>query len=495
MKILKITGLSFFSFLLFILLIVFSVVFMANGTALNPKFITSEIDSIDVSSIAVDMMEDDEFGEDIDIPEELKTALYDTIGETEPVIKATLNEAIISVGNYLRGKTDEPELAQVLSNTFLNSEFLADVLAEVDIPVVVEAALENDNIDEELMTSLLNTVSEIEPELKEQVAAAAGPVFDYVLSETDSIDLKQTLRDTLLSTDFTTSLIDNLDISPLTSEFIEDNINNIIPVDLGFITEELDAAIATMEPTLKQALSDNADDILDYLLGETSTLSVAVSLEPVRDALEDALKQTVLDNLPPEWAGLSQGEIDQRVDDFLADAMDVIPDTFDFDEELLGSELPEDIADTLAEAEDALTDVREEVQGNLAEVEDTLEEARGYLGWGITGYWILMAVIIVLILAIIAIYHQVKGASLHLGIMFLVVGIIECVAVFVGRGVASRLIAAELETPAAIQHLPDLLITDVTGSLAALSIGLIVLGVILIAASIIYPRLRPSEAS
>ena len=102
MQALKITGLSFLSFLLFILLIVFSVVFMANGTALNPKFITREIDSIDVSSIAIDMMEDDEFGEDIDIPEELKTALYDTIEETEPVIKAALNEAIISVGNYLR---------------------------------------------------------------------------------------------------------------------------------------------------------------------------------------------------------------------------------------------------------------------------------------------------------------------------------------------------------------------------------------------------------
>ncbi len=493
MQAIKITGLSFLSSLLFLLLIIFSIVFTVNGTALNPKFITKELDSINVSSIAIDLMEDEEFGEDQDIPEELKTALYDTIEEAEPVIKAELNEAILSVGNYMRGKTDEPELLQMASDTFLNEEFLTDLLAAVDVAVVVEATLEHDNIDEDLLNSLLDTVSEIEPELKEQVVAASDAIFDYVLAETDSIDLKQTLRDTLLSTDFTTSLVDNLDISPITSEIIEDEISGIVPVDLDFITDELDDVVAVIEPALKEALYDNTDDILDYLLGDTYTLDVAISLEPLRDDLKDALRQTVLDNLPQEWEGLSQGEIDQRVDDFLTDAMDAIPETIELDEELFGTELPEDINDTLTEVEDTLTEIREEIDEQVSEIEDNLEEYRGYLGWFITGYWLLIVVILVLILAIIAIYHQVKGASLHIGIMFLIVGIIECVAVFVGRGIASRLIAEQEDIPAAIQHLPDMLITDVTSPLAALSIGLIVLGIVLIAASILYPGLRPAE--
>jgi hypothetical protein len=492
MQALKITGLSFLSFTLFILLIVFSIAFLANGTALNPKFITREIDSIDVSATAIEFMEE-EFEDDTNIPEELKTALYDTIEVTEPVIKAELNEAILSVGNYLRGKTDEPELLQVLSGTFLNEDFLASLLAEVDIPVVVEASLENDEIDEELLNSLIDTVSEIEPELKEQVAAASGTVFDYVLAKTESIDLKQTLRDTLLSTDFTTLLVDNLDISPIASEIIEEEISGIVPMDLDFITDELDDVVAIIEPTLKQALSDNTDEILDYLLGDTPGISVEVPLELVRDDLEDALRQTVLDNLPSEWEGLSQSEIDQRVDDFVTDAMDAIPDTFELDEELLGPELPEQVTNGLTEAEETLTDARDEIQEQLSDAEDALEEARGYLGWFITGYWILLTVIVLFILAIIAIYHQVKGASLHLGIMFLVVGIIECVAVFVGRGIASRLIAEKVDMAAAVQHLPDELIAAGTGPLAALSIGLIVLGVILIAAAVIYPRLRPAD--
>jgi hypothetical protein len=493
MQALRISGLAFLSFLLFILLIIFSITFMVNGTVANPKFITEEVDSIDVSSIAIELMEE-ELEDDPDVPDELKTALYDTIEETEPVIKAALNETILSVGDYLRGKTDEPELVQVISDTVLNEEFLTDLLAEVDIPAVVEASLENDDIDmdEEFVTSLIDTVTGLEPELKEQVAAASGPVFDYVLAETDSIDLQQTLRDTLLSTEFTTSLIDNLDISPIAYEFIEDNISDIIPLELSFITDELDDTIATIEPTLKEALSDNTDEILDYLLGETTTLSVTVPLEPLRDDLEDALEQTVIDNLPSVWEGLSQEEIEQRVDDFLSDAMDAIPDTIDVGEDLLGPEFPEEVADTLTDAEQTLTDVRGEIQEHISDIEDTLEEIRGYIGWFIMGYWILIAVVVVLILAVIAIYHQVRGASLHLGIMFLVLGIIECVTVFVGRGIASRIIS-EQDIPAAVQHLPDELITAVTSPIAAFSIGLIVLGVILIATAIIYPRLRPAS--
>jgi len=497
MKALKITGLIFVSFLLLLLLIIFSVAFMANGTALNPKFITRAIDQIEVSSIAEDLIEDEEFGEDLDIPEELKEALYDTIEDMEPVIKSALNEAIVSAGNYLRGKTDELELTQVLSDTFLNEDFVADLLAAVDIPAVVEVFLDTDemDMDEEFLNSLIDTIAEVEQELKDQMVVACDPIFNYILAESNSIDLAQTLRDTLLSTGFITSLIDNLDISLIASALVEDFIQDIIPAELDFITDELDNFVAVMEPTLKQALRDNTDEILDYLMGGITVVSVVISLEPVQDDLEETLRQIVLDNIPPEWQGLPQGEIDQHVDDFVNDAMDAIPDTIDFGEELFTPELSEEVSNALTEAEEALTDARDsirDIQSDIENAEET-QNARKYIGWGITGYWGLIALIVVLILAIIAIYRQVKGASLHLGIMFLVIGVIECVAVFVGRGIGTRVIAEQADIPAAVQHLPDQLIADVTGPLAALSIGLIVLGVILIAASIIYPRLRPSE--
>jgi hypothetical protein len=53
MQALKIIGLTFLSFIIFISLVVFSIAFMANGTVLTPKFITRELDSIDVSASAL----------------------------------------------------------------------------------------------------------------------------------------------------------------------------------------------------------------------------------------------------------------------------------------------------------------------------------------------------------------------------------------------------------------------------------------------------------
>ena len=494
MQAIKITGLAFLSFLLFLSLIIFSIAFMVNGTALNPKFITKEIDSIDVSSIAIEFVEE-EFEDDADFSEELKTALYDTIEETEPVIKAALNEAILSVGNYLRGKTDEPELARVLSDAFLNSEFVADLLAEVDISALVETSVDTDEMSEELVIAVIDTISEIEPELKEQVAAASDSIFDYLLAETDDLDLVQTLRSTLLSTDFTTTLIDKLDISSLALEFLEEHITDIIPGDMDFIIDELDDTIATLEPSIKQAISDNIDGILDYLLGETSSLSIVISLELVRDDLEATLRQAFLDNIPPWWEDWLQAEIDNRLEEFLADAMDMTPENFEFDEELLGSEISEQVTDGLGEAEDALAEARDGIHDGLLEAEDRLDEARDYLGWFITGYWGLIAVIVVLILAIIGIYRQVRGASLHLGIMLVVFGIIEYAGILVGRNVIGRLTWDSDIPVEPLQDQAQQVLTGVTGPLAALNIGLIVIGIILIAVAIIYPRLRPPEAS
>lgn len=183
------------------------------------------------------------------------------------------------------------------------------------------------------------------------------------------------------------------------------------------------------------------------------------------------------------------------MDDFLSEAMDEIPPTIDFGEELFDPELSEEVSNALTEAEEALTEARDEIHDALSEVENTpeLEDARQYIGWFISGYWGLIALIVVLILAIIAIYREVKGASLYLGITFLVFGIIEYAGILVGRSIIGR---SEWDLGITVEPLQEparQLFTDVTSPLAALNIGLIVIGIILIAVAIIYPRLRSSE--
>jgi len=329
--------------------------------------------------------------------------------------------------------------------------------------------------------------------LKTQLVAASGPIFDYLLGETDRLDLAQTLRNTLLSTDFVKTLLDSLDVSSLMSELLEDELTEFIPEDVDITIDELGDVIAILEPSIKQATIEAADPILDYLLGETHSLSVPISLEPIRDDLKTALRQAFLDNLPSGWEQLPQYERDRRLDEFITEAMDVIPSTFELDETMFGSEISEDVAEGLAEAQDALGDAREDIQEALSEAESDLEEPRTPVGYFITGYWALIAFMGVLVLAIIGIHHQVKGATLQLGITFLICGAIQYITLFIGKNIASgRLTDSDIWVP--VQELLQQLLRDVASPVGMLSIGLMAGGAVLIAVSIIYPRLRPSEA-
>jgi len=82
---------------------------------------------------------------------------------------------------------------------------------ELDLPSLAEELISEqaseEDLPEELRTALVNTVTELEPEIKEELTAAADPIFDYLLGESQSIDLPLILRNTFLSSDFVASLM------------------------------------------------------------------------------------------------------------------------------------------------------------------------------------------------------------------------------------------------------------------------------------------------
>ena len=487
MGVIKSLALSLFGFLLFLSLIILGPGYTLNSTVLNPSFINAEIDQIEVSSIVSDV-----FSEQVDeenaFPPELETAIIRTVYEIEPVVKEQLKSVIQSMGDYLRGKKDDPELRQVMGNTFLNDEFVGDVLSKVDLADIAETFVV-EALPEEFAGALVDTISEQEAELKTRIAAAVDPIFKYLLEETDSVDLATILRDTVLSTAFITTLLGELDISYLSSDFLLDNITGYIPEDVDIPTDRLEEAVAALGPSITEAMSTNVDAVLDYLLGQTQTLSVVVSLEPVMNDMEDILRDTLLDFLPAEVELLPQDEREQRLDEFLAEMMEAIPSTFELDEAMFGSEIPEQIAAALADVEDALTDVRDEVADGVTTVEEALEEPRQFIGYFLSGYMGLLILIGVCILAIIGLHRQVKGACLQLGITALVCGAIEFAAIILGKNFAVASVA-ELDIPQAFQGLPELLINDFAAPLQTLSLGLLGVGLVLIVVSIIYPRFR-----
>ncbi len=488
MNFLKNLAVSLLIFLLFLSLAIFSIALTVRSTALNPNFVTSELDSLDVSALVEEYV-------DIEAPPEmpeLKETIIETISSIEPVVKEQAGAAIHSVYDYLLGEKEEPELDVTLGDTFLNSDFVNSVLDELDLASLTEMILSEqmtgEEFPEDFKVALVNTVTELEPMLKEQVSDATQPIFDYLLGKTESIDLALTLRNTILSSDFVVSLIDELDLSSLAGEFLSEQLIGEIPEEMEFLSEYLDYAIAELEPTIKAELTAAADPLLDYLLGESHSLSVVISLEPAMESLEDTLRETLLESLPPEYAGLSQSEIEQLFDEYFSEGLaEIIPSTFELDENLLGTEIPADIADMLAEAEGQLADVKQEMNEALSEAEEVLEVARQYISYFQLGFTLLIVFMALIVLGIILIFRQVKPVTRRLGIPLLTYGVIEYAGILVGKYFLKGKVTLP-DIPPQLETWIFQLADDVLRPLQIFSLSLLIIGAVLIIVSFVYRR-------
>ncbi len=106
MGFLKGLGTFICGFLLFLALSVFSMAFMLHSTILSSDFVTKQVNKIDISSVARDIVEEQISPE---LPAEdaiLKDVVVDIISEQEPWIKEQLTNAIDTGYDFFLGKTD-----------------------------------------------------------------------------------------------------------------------------------------------------------------------------------------------------------------------------------------------------------------------------------------------------------------------------------------------------------------------------------------------------
>jgi len=102
MKFLKGFALFILGSLLFLSLSTFGIAFMLNQTVLNPDFIVSQVDRLDITSLAEDML-----SEQIPVEGEELTGevVSDTIADLEPWIKEQAAEAAYTFYDYLEGES------------------------------------------------------------------------------------------------------------------------------------------------------------------------------------------------------------------------------------------------------------------------------------------------------------------------------------------------------------------------------------------------------
>ncbi|HEY92846.1 MAG TPA: hypothetical protein G4O17_03770 [Dehalococcoidia bacterium] len=392
MKFLKVLALSLISSLLVLSLFAFGIALTLNYTLLNPDFIVSEVDKVDISSLVEEFISE-EISEE-ELPEELRVVLVDTVTKLEPVVKERANATIYPIFDYLLGKSQSPDLALTLRNTFLNSEFVVSVLDELDVSSLAEELL--------------------------------------------------------------------------TEEFIEE-----IPEEMEYLVEYMDDIVAELEPWAKEQVSIAADPVFDYLVGESQSLNVVISLEPVMESLEDTLREAFLESPPSDLSHLPQAELELYFDVYFQELTETMPSTFEINESLLGTEVPAEIAEALAETEGAL------------------EQARQYIGYFQLGYKILIGFTLLLILGIVLINRQVKGATRGIGIPFLTCGALSYIGILIAKNIIRKLLM-RLDIPAQFQPLLPQLLSDFLAPLQWFSLGLFISGIALIIVSFIYKPRQPS---
>lgn len=177
MKFLKGLALSLLSFLLLLSLAVFGLALTLNQTILNPDFATSQVNKLDVSSLAEEFLSEQISPEGEQ--ELIAGAINDTIADLEPWIKEQINAVIYSGYDYLLGRSPslsaeiptsplKESLGENLRTAFYQSlppELAGASQAEIDAyfdqyyqqfsgQIPAEFEIDEDMIGPEVMTSL-----------------------------------------------------------------------------------------------------------------------------------------------------------------------------------------------------------------------------------------------------------------------------------------------------------------------------------------------------
>ena len=182
-------------------------------------------------------------------------------------------------------------------------------------------------------------------------------------------------------------------------------------------------------------------------------------------------------------------ELERKFDEVYQEFSEHMPSTFELDEDLFGTEVPTQIAEGIAEAEEGLQQARQDIAGGIAEAEERLEQVRPYVGYFQLGYKLLIVFMVLLVVGIVLINHDVKITTRSLGITSLIYGAIEYGGIFAANHFGGAQLA-QLDLPSLFQDWLPQFVGNILSPLEMFSIGLMVAGVVLITTSFVYPMWR-----
>jgi hypothetical protein len=266
------------------------------------------------------------------------------------------------------------------------------------------------------------------------------------------------LNQTILNPNFVTTQINSLDLPTLAEGMIEEMVGEQVTGEGELMAEVMRGTLTDLQPWISEQTSTIVNSTYDYILGDTDTLNVVIPLTPVKDSLEDNLRQAILESPPAELAGLPPAQVDQYINQLSQQTTQDLPATFEFDE----SSIP-------------------------ADFQPIIEQVRQIVSYVQLAFWGLIGFMVVLVLGISLINWNVKRTTRSLGTTSLTYGVLGYAGIFA----TNRLLETQLsqfDVPPLLQAWLPQFIGDFLSPAEMFSIGLAVTGVVLIVVSIIYKR-------
>ena len=361
-------------------------------------------------------------------------------------------------------------LAFTINSTLLNKNFLPNEVDRLDIGPLEADAVEASGTDlsPDIRDAVVRTATALEPQVKAQFRAANYKIYAYLLGRTKTLDLGQILKETILNKEFVASVENEAGVVALARQSLRDELADLIPSGLRQLTVYLDQAMPSLDPWLRQQIDAASEPVIDFLVGDSPTLDLTISLSEMKPVLRGAVRTAFLRSPPAELAGVSQAELDIFFNQYYGEFERQTPNTATVDPATLGLSSSTSLAQGLSDGEAGL------------------ERARTAIGQFRLYYILSIVVMVILALGIAFLHHEVKGATRDLGIVLLSYGFLEFMGILVAGYIIAGISVAGL--PPAVQSWLPGLYWDVFRPLQILCAVLAILGLGMVLVSVLYRR-------
>ena len=388
-------------------------------------------------------------------------------------------------------------VAITVNSTALSSRFVTNQVNKLDVVALFnEKALPElqksaDFADHpEVITAIQNAVVQDTPALKAAVNKAIRDVYGYLVNG-GQLDLRLTLKNSVLDPNLAISIINDIDLSPIINDLLVKELPLASADIAGFkvdLTPYADSITTVIQPWFKQQFALLVSGIYDYILGYSSNISLEIPIKDVMNDIKDSLKAAILASPPSSLAGLSQSQLSQAFEDAWTTIAPDIPETLSLDTSEISSEQPNDLKQSLDDAHNS-------IDKNLADAQDGLAKAREWIVYYQEGFWGLVGLTLFIVLCIILVNRDVKAICRILGSVLVPYGVIETAGIIVARVLAHSQMAKVSDMPQSLQPWLAQFIDASTTPLLIFAISCAALGIVLFIVSFIYGRNQEKPAT